>query len=131
VSREIVCSFAALDVIGEALRVDVRRFPFAIQHYSATREDRVRLAETVHRDLGNRGLAHGEEFAPDLVAALHLFARGPWRSRWSVPPVTHNPSRWPRLTTVLASSRCSMVSQSSSSCVSPTPSRAVWWDCCL
>jgi hypothetical protein len=76
VSREIVCSFAALDVIGEALRIDVRRFPFAIQHYSATREDRVRLAEAVHLDLSNRGLAHGEEFAPDLVAALHLFARG-------------------------------------------------------
>src|SRR4051812_13848281 len=76
VSREIVCSFAALDVIGEALRIDVRRFPFAIQHYSATHEDRVRLAETVHRALSNRGLAHGEEFAPELVAALPLFARG-------------------------------------------------------
>jgi hypothetical protein len=34
VSGEIVCSFAALDVIGEALRIDARRFPFAIQHYS-------------------------------------------------------------------------------------------------
>jgi hypothetical protein len=77
VSGELVCSFAALDVIGEALRLNVRRFPFAIQHYSATREDRIRLAGAVHRDLVVRGLVQGDEFAPELVAALHVFARGP------------------------------------------------------
>ena len=43
---------------------------------AATREDRVRLAEAVHRDLITRGLVQGDEFAPELVAALHVFARG-------------------------------------------------------
>ncbi|GAA3675011.1 hypothetical protein GCM10022267_72390 [Lentzea roselyniae] len=75
-SGEIVCSFAALDVLGEALRINVRRFPFAIPHHSATREDRLRLVEAVHQDLVARGLVRDGEFVPELVEALHVFARG-------------------------------------------------------
>ncbi|MFC3893205.1 ESX secretion-associated protein EspG [Lentzea rhizosphaerae] len=75
-SGEIVCSFAALDVLGEALRINLRRFPFAIPHHGTTREDRVRLIEAVHRDLIERGLVRDGEFAPELVQALHVFARG-------------------------------------------------------
>ncbi|WP_158102839.1 ESX secretion-associated protein EspG [Lentzea kentuckyensis] len=73
---EIVCSFAALDVLGEALRINVRRFPFVVPHHGATREDRLRLVEAVHRDLIDRGLVRDGEFAPELVEALHVFARG-------------------------------------------------------
>lgn len=75
-SGEIVCSFAALDVLGEALRINVRRFPFAIPHHGATREDRIRLVEAVHGDLLLRGLVRDGEFVPELVEALHVFARG-------------------------------------------------------
>ncbi|MET8757207.1 ESX secretion-associated protein EspG [Lentzea sp. NPDC004782] len=75
-SGEIVCSFAALDVLGEALRITVRRFPFAIPHHGATREDRIRLVEAVHQDLVARGLVRDGEFVPELVEALHVFARG-------------------------------------------------------
>lgn len=75
-SGEIVCSFAALDVLGEALRINLRRFPFAIPHHGTTREDRVRLIEAVHRDLIERGLVRDGEFAQELVEALHVFARG-------------------------------------------------------
>jgi hypothetical protein len=76
VSGEIVCSFAALDVLGEALRVNLRRFPFAIPHHGTTREDRIRLVEAVHRDLVGRGLVRDGEFTPELVETLHVFARG-------------------------------------------------------
>ena len=75
-SGEIVCSFAALDVLGEALRITVRRFPFAIPHHGKTREERLRLVEAVHQDLSARGLIRSGEFAPELVEALHVFARG-------------------------------------------------------
>ncbi|MEO6090079.1 MAG: ESX secretion-associated protein EspG [Umezawaea sp.] len=76
VPGEMLCSFAELDVIGEALRVDVRRFPFTIGHHGATREERIGLVEAVHRDLLGRGLISGTEFAPELVTALHVFALG-------------------------------------------------------
>lgn len=76
VSGEIVCSFAALDVLGEALRINLRRFPFAIPHHGATREDRIRLVEAVHHDIVARGLVRDGEFVPELVEALHVFARG-------------------------------------------------------
>ncbi|KJK47080.1 hypothetical protein UK23_21475 [Lentzea aerocolonigenes] len=76
VAKEIVCSLAALDVLGEALRIDVRWFPFAIPYHGATSEDRVRLVEAVHRDLVARGLVRHGEFVPELVEALHLFAHG-------------------------------------------------------
>jgi hypothetical protein len=76
VSGEIICSFAALDVLGEALRINLRRFPFVIPHHGTTREERIRLVEAVHRDLIDRGLVRDGEFAPELVEALHVFARG-------------------------------------------------------
>ncbi|MFD5831553.1 ESX secretion-associated protein EspG [Lentzea sp. NPDC060358] len=74
---EIICSFAALDVLGEALRINVRRFPFTIPHHGTTREDRLRLVEAVHHNLIDRGLVRDGEFAPELVQALQVFARGP------------------------------------------------------
>ncbi|CCH34646.1 hypothetical protein BN6_74170 [Saccharothrix espanaensis DSM 44229] len=73
----MVCSFAELDALGEALGLDVRRFPFAIGHHGSTREERLAVVARAHRDLADRGLVRGAEFAPELVATLRLFATGP------------------------------------------------------
>ncbi|WP_188316716.1 ESX secretion-associated protein EspG [Solihabitans fulvus] len=70
------CSFTELDVAGDALRLDVRQFPFVIPHRGATHDERIRLIETAHRDLRSRGLVRGADFAPELKQALDLFARG-------------------------------------------------------
>jgi hypothetical protein len=77
VKGHIVCSLAELDAVGDALRLDVRRFPFAIGHRGTTLEERVALVEAVHRDLVARDLVRGTEFAPDLVERLRLFAGAP------------------------------------------------------
>jgi hypothetical protein len=76
VETEIDCSFAELDTIGEALRLNVRRFPFTVEHHGATREERIALVAAAHRDLVARGLIRGGGFVPELVEALHVFARG-------------------------------------------------------
>ncbi|MEV8442868.1 ESX secretion-associated protein EspG [Actinosynnema sp. NPDC051121] len=73
----IVCSLAELDAVGDALGLDVRRFPFTIGHRGTTLEERVALVEAVHRDLVARDLVRGTEFAPDLVDRLRLFAGAP------------------------------------------------------
>ncbi|KAA2261606.1 ESX secretion-associated protein EspG [Solihabitans fulvus] len=65
-----------MDVLGDALRLDVRRFPFTIPHHGETTEERVALVGAVHRDLTARGLVWGGEFAPELTEALTLFAGG-------------------------------------------------------
>jgi hypothetical protein len=66
-----------LDAVGDALRLDVRRFPFTIGHRGTTLEERVALVEAVHRDLLARDLVRDAEFAPDLVELLRLFAHAP------------------------------------------------------
>lgn len=73
----MVCSFTELDVLGEALGIDVRRFPFTIGHHGATRAERTRLVERVHRELTARGLVRGGDPVPELAEAVTLFARGP------------------------------------------------------
>ncbi|RKT57335.1 ESX secretion-associated protein EspG [Saccharothrix australiensis] len=75
-ATEIVCSFAELDVLGEALRVDVRRFPFRIDHHGTTRDERAGAMAAAHRDLRARGLVRDGRFAPELVEALRLFGTG-------------------------------------------------------
>lgn len=77
VSGHIVCSIAELDAVGDALELDLRRFPFAIGHGGATVEERIALVEAVHRDLSARDLVRGADFAPDLVEPLRLFAEAP------------------------------------------------------
>ncbi|MBB5960342.1 hypothetical protein FHS29_006965 [Saccharothrix tamanrassetensis] len=72
----IVCSFAELDALGEALRINVRRFPFTIGHHGSTREERLAVVAAVHRSLTARDLVRGDEFAPELVEPLRLFAGG-------------------------------------------------------
>lgn len=65
--EEIVCSPAELDVVGDALGLEVRRFPFTIGYHGSTSAERVRLVETVHRDLRSRGLVEGSRFAAELT----------------------------------------------------------------
>ncbi|ROP40375.1 ESX secretion-associated protein EspG [Saccharothrix texasensis] len=73
----IVCSLAELDAVGDALGLDVRRFPFSIGHRGTTLAERVTLVEAVHRDLVARDLVRGRDFAPELVERLRLFADAP------------------------------------------------------
>ncbi|MFC6090324.1 ESX secretion-associated protein EspG [Saccharothrix lopnurensis] len=75
--EEIVCSPAELDVVGDALGLEVRRFPFTIGYHGSTSAERVRLVGTVHRDLASRGLVEGSRFAPEFTEALRLFACAP------------------------------------------------------
>ncbi|MEV0680744.1 ESX secretion-associated protein EspG [Actinosynnema sp. NPDC050436] len=75
-STGMVCTFAELDALGEALRVDVRVFPFDIGHHGSTREERVAVVARAHRDLTDRGLVRAGGFAPDLVESLRLLAGG-------------------------------------------------------
>jgi hypothetical protein len=76
VGTEFVCSFAELDVIGDALRLDVRRFPFTIGYHGVTREERLALLAAAHRDLVARQLIRDGEFTPELVETLRVFAQG-------------------------------------------------------
>ncbi|WP_158102918.1 ESX secretion-associated protein EspG [Lentzea kentuckyensis] len=75
-SGEIVCSFVELDVLGVALRLDVRQFPFSIPHFAVEAEERLRLGQAAQDDLIARGLIRGDNFAPELVQALNVYARG-------------------------------------------------------
>ncbi|WP_344043318.1 ESX secretion-associated protein EspG [Saccharothrix xinjiangensis] len=75
--EEILCSPAELDVVGEAMDLEVRRFPFTIGYHGSTRTERARLVETVHRDLAARGLVEGSRFTPEFTEVLRLFARAP------------------------------------------------------
>ena len=73
---EVVCSHVELDVLGEALRLDVRRFPFTIGYHGSSRAERVRLVERVRHDLTDRGLVRGDDLVPGFAEALRVFARG-------------------------------------------------------
>ncbi|GAA3459484.1 ESX secretion-associated protein EspG [Saccharothrix longispora] len=73
---EVVCSHVELDVLGEALRLDVRRFPLTIGYHGSSRAERVRLVERVRHDLTDRGLVRGDDLVPGFAEALRVFARG-------------------------------------------------------
>ncbi|MCP2243337.1 ESX secretion-associated protein EspG [Lentzea aerocolonigenes] len=75
-SGEIVCSFVELDVLGVALRLDVRQFPFSIPHFAVEAEERLRLGQAAQDGLTARGLIRGNDFASELVQVLSVYARG-------------------------------------------------------
>jgi hypothetical protein len=70
----ITLSFAAVDVLGEMLRLNVRPFPFEIPYMGQTDEERAHIRAGVVRDLESRGLADGRGFQPELVERLSLLA---------------------------------------------------------
>ncbi|GLY52613.1 ESX secretion-associated protein EspG [Lentzea sp. NBRC 102530] len=72
---EIVCTFAELDLLGAALQLDVRQFPFAIPHHATATDERLRLAHTAQSDLAARGLIRNGDLAPELVRTLTVFAK--------------------------------------------------------
>jgi hypothetical protein len=72
------CSLVELDIIGEALRLNVRPFPFDFPTHGDTHEDRRRLAGRVEKDLTERGLIRGTSFAPIVSELVGLFSAGRW-----------------------------------------------------
>ncbi|HEX3788241.1 MAG TPA: ESX secretion-associated protein EspG [Pseudonocardiaceae bacterium] len=74
--RETELSLLELDLIGEALGLDVRPFPFEFPSHGDLLEDRARLAEVVHGTLGGKGLIEGARFVPELERQIRAFARG-------------------------------------------------------
>jgi hypothetical protein len=70
------CTFLELDVIGEALQLDVRPFPFEFPVHGDLIEDRVRLIRAAERTLTAKGLVNGQRFADGVEDTLGVFARG-------------------------------------------------------
>jgi hypothetical protein len=70
------CTFLELDVIGEALQLDVRPFPFDFPYHGDLIEDRIRLIQVAERTLEAKGLIAGNRFVPELEETLGVFGRG-------------------------------------------------------
>lgn len=75
-ARGFECTFVELDAIGDALRLDVRPFPFQFPVHGELIDERIRLMELVNGTLTAKGLVRGERFTPDLEELIGLFARG-------------------------------------------------------
>jgi ESX secretion-associated protein EspG len=67
-------SLVAADVLGQALDVDVRQFPFDIPSFGEYERDRQRLARQVFTDLHRRGLVRNGDLDPDLTRAMRLLS---------------------------------------------------------
>jgi hypothetical protein len=76
VVRGFDCTLLELDVIGDALELDLRRFPFQFPVHGDVVADRLRLIDAAHETLTGKGLIEGRRFTPDLEDLLGLFARG-------------------------------------------------------
>ncbi|HEX3786211.1 MAG TPA: ESX secretion-associated protein EspG [Pseudonocardiaceae bacterium] len=74
------CSQVELDIIGEALRLNVRPFPFDFPNHGDTLPQRRQLAGRVQESLTERGLIRGTSFAPVVPDLVGLYAA----ARWSV-----------------------------------------------
>ncbi|MGQ0837375.1 ESX secretion-associated protein EspG [Actinokineospora sp.] len=70
----VECSFAELDAVGAALDLPVWRFPFTAPRFGGV--GRVELLAAVHTSLSRRGLVREDQFAPELVRALRIYATG-------------------------------------------------------
>ena len=73
--RSFVLSAVEVDVLGRALRADVRQFPLQVPGSTATVDGHVRLAEAIDQRLRTRGLSRLGRLAPELVTAFGLFGR--------------------------------------------------------
>lgn len=67
-------SLADADILGQALNVDVRQFPFEIPSVGALQRDRQRIARQVFLDLDRRGLMRAGDLDPDLTRALRTLS---------------------------------------------------------
>lgn len=65
-----------LDVIGDALGIDVRPFPFQFPIHGNDLDDRRRIIVEAHQSLTDRGLIDGASFVSEFEHVIALFARG-------------------------------------------------------
>lgn len=70
-------TFVELDLLGAALEVDVRPFPFTFPSVGRTWEERARAADEANQAMTGRGLIRGGRFDPDLEKAIRLFGAAP------------------------------------------------------
>ncbi len=70
------CSLLELDLIGDALGLDVRQFPFDFPVHGDSLDDRRRFVDIVRNTLTAKGLFRSGAFAPELEQAVGVFARG-------------------------------------------------------
>lgn len=70
--RAFSLSTLAADVLGEHLGINLRRFPFELDHHGATAEERTELRHEVWNELSRRGLLDHDELDQDVEAALLL-----------------------------------------------------------
>ncbi len=75
-ARGFECTFLELDVIGDALQLDVRPFPFQFPVHGEMVDERIRLIEAAHGTLTDKRLIEGRRFAPEVEDLLGTFARG-------------------------------------------------------
>jgi hypothetical protein len=80
VAEGFSCSLTELDVIGEALRLNVSQFPFTVAVGGTTLEERAALIRRAEHTLTERGLVRGGDLIPAVAESVGLFAVG----RWSV-----------------------------------------------
>ncbi len=71
---EFVLGSVEADVVGQALGVDVRRFPLRLRNTTTDPARRVRLAAIVGQRLVERGLSTGTALHPSLRTTFGLFA---------------------------------------------------------
>jgi hypothetical protein len=65
-----------LDAIGDALRLDVRPFPFQFPVHGELVDERIRVIQDAHATLTAKGLIEGRRFSMDLEDLVEVFARG-------------------------------------------------------
>ncbi|MFC0432384.1 ESX secretion-associated protein EspG [Kutzneria buriramensis] len=69
------CTFVELDVVGEALGLALRRFPFTFPYFG-NGINRSALRAQVGASLAGRGLLRGNRFTPELHDTVTLFGTG-------------------------------------------------------
>lgn len=71
-ARSFTLSARAADILSEDLRLNLRQFPFEIDHHGATLHERAGIRSEVWDDLQRRQLADRDEIEPELYQALTL-----------------------------------------------------------
>ncbi|SDP01937.1 EspG family protein [Actinopolyspora xinjiangensis] len=70
----ITLSLPALDVLGEHLRLDVRRYPFEVPEVGESPAERKKLVQRVWGELETSGLAVDGRLEPEVADALYLMS---------------------------------------------------------
>lgn len=68
----ITLPLAAVDILAEQLKLDVRQYPFDIPRFGETPEERARIAHQVRADMERFGLASAGRPEPEVEDALYL-----------------------------------------------------------